>query len=40
LLKELNPQKGEKILDIACGEGNLSLKIASRGCTVYGIDIS
>jgi len=36
----LDPKQGEKILDIACGNGVLSLKIAERGCKVYGIDIS
>jgi ubiquinone/menaquinone biosynthesis C-methylase UbiE len=36
----LDAQRGEKILDIACGAGELSLKIARRGCQVYGIDLS
>ena len=36
----LKPQKGEKVLDVACGGGELSLKIAKRGCQVYGADIS
>jgi ubiquinone/menaquinone biosynthesis C-methylase UbiE len=40
LLKWLNPQKGEKILDIACGDGELSLRIAQRGADVYGLDMS
>lgn len=36
----LCPEKGEKILDVACGCGDLSLRIARRGCKVYGIDMS
>ena len=40
LLKWLNPQKGEKVLDIACGDGELSLRIASKGASVYGLDMS
>jgi ubiquinone/menaquinone biosynthesis C-methylase UbiE len=40
LLKWLNPQKGEKILDIACGDGELSLRIAAKGAKVYGLDMS
>ena len=40
ILKWLDPKEDEKILDIACGTGELSLKIAERGCRVYGIDIS
>lgn len=36
----LYPEEGEKILDVACGGGELSLKIAERGCEVYGIDVS
>ena len=40
VLEYLDPKEGEWILDVACGEGALSLKIAERGCEVYGIDIS
>ena len=40
MLKWLDPKEGERILDIACGGGNLSLKIAEKGCEVYGVDIS
>jgi ubiquinone/menaquinone biosynthesis C-methylase UbiE len=40
MMRWLDAQKGEKILDIACGAGELSLKIAERGCEVYGIDLS
>lgn len=34
------PQSEEKILDIGCGTGNFSIKLAKRGCKVVGIDIS
>jgi SAM-dependent methyltransferase len=36
----LDPQPGERILDVGCGEGTLTLKIIERGATVLGIDSS
>jgi trans-aconitate methyltransferase len=36
----LDPQPGETILDIGCGEGALTERIAARGATVIGIDHS
>jgi SAM-dependent methyltransferase len=36
----LDPQPGERILDVGCGEGTLSLKIIERGATVLGVDNS
>jgi SAM-dependent methyltransferase len=36
----LDPQAGERILDVGCGEGTLTKKIAERGATVLGIDNS
>ena len=36
----LQPQKNEKICDIACGIGLHDIEMACRGCHVYGIDIS
>lgn len=36
----LDPQPGEHILDIGCGDGALSEKIVERGATVVGIDNS
>lgn len=36
----LDPQPGEHILDIGCGEGALTQKIVERGATVVGIDNS
>jgi ubiquinone/menaquinone biosynthesis C-methylase UbiE len=40
MLAWLDARKGEKVLDIACGAGELSLKIAASGAEVCGIDIS
>ena len=34
----LDPQPGEHILDIGCGDGTLTRQIAERGATVVGID--
>jgi SAM-dependent methyltransferase len=36
----LDPQFGERILDIGCGDGTLTHKIAERGASVVGIDNS
>jgi trans-aconitate methyltransferase len=36
----LEPQAGERILDIGCGEGTLTKKIMERGATVLGVDSS
>jgi SAM-dependent methyltransferase len=36
----LDPQSGERILDVGCGEGTLTLKIIERGATVLGFDNS
>jgi trans-aconitate methyltransferase len=36
----LDPQPGERILDVGCGEGTLTRKIVERGAIVLGIDNS
>ena len=36
----LDPQPGERILDVGCGEGTLTKKIIERGASVLGIDNS
>ena len=36
----LDPRTGERILDVGCGDGALSLKIIERGAEVVGVDSS
>jgi SAM-dependent methyltransferase len=36
----LDPRPGERILDVGCGDGALSLKIIERGAEVIGVDNS
>ena len=40
LLALLDGKPGETILDLGCGDGALTEKIAESGCTVYGCDAS
>ena len=39
-LELLDPRPGERILDVGCGEGTLTRRIAERGASVVGIDQS
>jgi len=39
MLKWLEPKEGGRILDVAYGGGELSFKVAERGCEVSGIDV-
>jgi SAM-dependent methyltransferase len=36
----LNPKAGERILDLGCGEGSLTERIAAAGALVVGVDTS
>ena len=40
LLALLNPQTGERILDVGCGTGHLTAQIVALGATVIGLDSS
>jgi 2-polyprenyl-3-methyl-5-hydroxy-6-metoxy-1,4-benzoquinol methylase len=40
LLEMLAPRPGERILDLGCGDGALTEKLAAFGCEVVGVDAS
>ena len=40
LVDLLDPQQGERVLDLGCGDGSLTAEIVARGATVLGIDAS
>jgi trans-aconitate methyltransferase len=40
VMEWLNPQPGEHILDLGCGDGALTIKLKELGCHVLGVDSS
>lgn len=40
VLELLNPQLGERILDLGCGDGMLTMKLRDMGVSVVGVDAS
>ena len=40
LIRHLQPEKGSRMLDIACGQGRFSIQLADKGYEVTGIDLS
>jgi 2-polyprenyl-3-methyl-5-hydroxy-6-metoxy-1,4-benzoquinol methylase len=39
-ISRLNLPSGTRVLDVACGTGNLAIPLARQGCTVTGVDIA
>src|SRR5262245_17308123 len=40
ILSWLSPKPGERILDLGCGDGALTQKLAASGASVMGVDMS
>jgi cyclopropane fatty-acyl-phospholipid synthase-like methyltransferase len=36
----LDPQPGDKVIDLGCGGGMVAQFVASHGCTLHGVDLS
>jgi SAM-dependent methyltransferase len=39
-MRRLQPRRHERVLDVACGTGNLAILAARAGCTTTGVDIA
>ena len=39
-LRWLRPKRGERILDIGCGEGTYNYRIALQGAQIFGFDLN
>lgn len=40
LIELLSPRRGERVLDLGCGDGELTARLADTGCSVVGVDAS
>lgn len=40
IIRIMNPQKGKRILDLACGQGVFSRALAAHGASTVGVDIA
>jgi len=40
LVEHLRLELGSRVLDLACGRGRVSVRLAQRGCSVTGLDLS
>ncbi|MCY4006247.1 MAG: methyltransferase domain-containing protein [Rhodobacteraceae bacterium] len=40
LMRDLEPVAGERILDLGCGDGQLSQLLVQQGCSIVGVDNS
>lgn len=40
VLRMLQLEKGERVLDVACGEGSFAAYVAGAGCTYLGVDVA